>query len=160
MGDNAFFQKNKSVENYAMYLQSESKYNSISIVAGLRYNYNSKFESNVSPSISFRQNFNDLLNFRLGYSRGYKTPLLKHLYYDYLSSKGTHIVGNTNLKPQTSDYYSVSLEYYDSKINFSVNGYYNKLKDLIGYKYFSGDDLNDEDKALNAKKRDGISEFF
>ena len=72
--------------------------------------------------------------FRLGWSQGFKTPTVKELHYRYLHMMGSSTffnIGNLNLNPQSSNYYSANVEYRGSKLTASVTGYVNKLDDMI-----------------------------
>jgi Outer membrane receptor for ferrienterochelin and colicins len=76
----------------------------------------------------------DDFRFRLGWSQGFKTPTVKELHYRYLHVMGSSTffnIGNTNLGPQTSNYYSANAEYRGRKVTASVTGYLNKLDNMI-----------------------------
>ena len=73
-------------------------------------------------------------NLRGTYSYGFKAPTLKELYYNYVGNmmnKLKSYYGNKDLKPQTSNYGAVSVEYNLPKFRMSVTGYYNRIKDMI-----------------------------
>jgi outer membrane receptor for ferrienterochelin and colicins len=70
----------------------------------------------------------------MGWSQGFKTPTVKELYYRYLHVMGSSTffnIGNTNLDPQTSNYYSANAEYRGRKVTASITGYLNKLDNMI-----------------------------
>jgi outer membrane receptor for ferrienterochelin and colicins len=70
---------------------------------------------------------------RATWSQGFKTPTTKELYYRYVRQmSGTYLyLGNTQLNPQTSNYYSVSGEYTWQGLNLTVSAYYNKVDNMI-----------------------------
>ena len=71
---------------------------------------------------------------RAVWSRGFKTPTPKELFYRYIREMaGTHLyLGNTDLRPQTSDYFSLGAEYLGSRgLSLSVTGYFNRLDQMI-----------------------------
>lgn len=75
-------------------------------------------------------------NFRIrtGWSRGFKTPVVKELYYRYLHVMGGSTffnIGNTGLKPQTNNYYNQGVEYRGSRFSASITGYANILDNMI-----------------------------
>jgi outer membrane receptor for ferrienterochelin and colicins len=72
--------------------------------------------------------------FRLGWSQGFKTPTVKELHYRYLHIMGSSTffnIGNVNLDPQTSNYYSANVEYRGRRFTAAVTGYLNKLDRMI-----------------------------
>jgi outer membrane receptor for ferrienterochelin and colicins len=72
--------------------------------------------------------------FRVGWSQGFKTPTVKELHYRYLHMMGSSIffnIGNINLNPQTSNYYSANVEYRGQRFTAAVTGYLNKLDNMI-----------------------------
>ena len=66
---------------------------------------------------------------------GFKAPTIKELYYEHTGSIGgsslTAYHGNTDLKAQTSQYTSVSVEYAGSKFQASLTGYANFIRNMI-----------------------------
>jgi outer membrane receptor for ferrienterochelin and colicins len=75
----------------------------------------------------------DWLRLRAAWSQGFKTPTPKELHYRYVREmSGTYLyLGNTDLRPQTSNYGSVSAEIIKGGFSFSVTGYINKVEDMI-----------------------------
>ena len=70
---------------------------------------------------------------RATWSQGFKTPTPKELEYLYVKDmNGTYLyMGNEDLKPQTSNYYSVGGEYSWKGFTLNVTGYINDVKDMI-----------------------------
>ena len=103
------------------------------LTAGLRLVDNRNFGFRLTPKVSTMLSVGDF-RFRLGWSQGFKTPTVKELHYRYLHMMGSSTffnIGNLNLNPQTSNYYSANVEYRGSKLTASVTGYVNKLDDMI-----------------------------
>ena len=116
----------------AAYAQDEvNLIKDLSVVAGLRYVYHKEFGNALSPKISALYRLNDF-NLRGTYARGFKAPTLKELYYHY-EKRGTLYLGNSDLDPQTSNYYAASVEYIISGLSFSLTTYRNDVNDLIDY---------------------------
>ena len=118
----------------ALYVQDELDILKwLNITAGLRLVENRNFGFRVTPKVSAMLSVDDF-RFRLGWSQGFKTPTVKELHYRYLHVMGSSTffnIGNTNLDPQTSNYYSANAEYRGRKVTASVTGYLNKLDNMI-----------------------------
>ena len=118
----------------ALYAQDEfNLLKWLNVTAGLRLVENRNFGLHLSPKLSTMFSAGDF-RFRLGWSQGFKTPTVKELHYRYLHVMGSSTffnIGNTSLKPQTSNYYSANVEYRGRKFTASVTGYLNKLDNMI-----------------------------
>ena len=119
---------------YAIYAQEE--YVDLSwmhITAGVRFDNNAVFGYDLTPKLNFMFPIRDF-RIRAGWSQGFKTPTPKELYYKYIRTMGPTtmlIVGNPELKAQTSDYFSGSIEWSHGGFNASVTGYMNRLDNMI-----------------------------
>ena len=118
----------------AVYVQDE--YNPLAclnITAGLRLNYNEQFGARLTPKISAMLKLGNPWRLRATWSQGFKAPAIRELFYRYVRQmSGTYLyLGNTDLKPQSSNYWSVGGEYTWAGLNVTVTGYYNKVKDMI-----------------------------
>ena len=118
----------------ALYVQDElDMLKWLNITAGLRLVENRNFGFRLTPKVSAMLSVDDF-RFRVGWSQGFKTPTVKELHYRYLHVMGSSTffnIGNTNLDPQTSNYYSANAEYRGRKVTASVTGYLNKLDNMI-----------------------------
>ena len=118
----------------AVYVQDEFNLLSwFNLTAGLRLVDNRNFGVRLTPKVSAMFSAGDF-RFRLGWSQGFKTPTVKELHYRYLHLMGGSTffnIGNTDLNPQTSNYYSANIEYRGRKVTASVTGYLNKLDNMI-----------------------------
>ena len=118
----------------AVYVQDElNMVDWLNVTAGLRLVDNRSFGFHLSPKVSAMVSTGDF-RFRVGWSQGFKTPTVKELYYRYLHVMGSSTffnIGNTDLKPQTSNYWSANVEYRGRKVTASVTGYVNKLDQMI-----------------------------
>ena len=118
----------------AAYVQDE--YNPLhwlNITAGLRLNYNEQFGTRLTPKLSAMLKLGQRCRVRASWSQGFKTPAIRELFYRYVRQmSGTYLyLGNTNLKPQSSNYWSVSGEYTWAGLSVTLSAYYNKVKDMI-----------------------------
>lgn len=118
----------------AVYVQDE--FNMVSwfnLTAGLRLVDNEGYGVRLTPKVSTMFSAGDF-RFRLGWSQGFKTPTVKELHYRYLHVMGSSTffnIGNKDLNPQTSNYYSANAEYRGKRWTASITGYYNVLDKMI-----------------------------
>lgn len=124
----------RDVYTLAFYAQDEiNLFGKLNIVPGIRYIYNETFKNRVTPKVSAMYSFSNF-NFRASYAAGFKTPELKQLFMKTeVTSKGktTLSVGNKDLKPESSNYYSINAEYISDFFSIAVTGYINNLKNKI-----------------------------
>lgn len=124
----------RNVYTLAFYAQDEiNLFGKLNIVPGVRYIYNETFKNRVTPKVSAMYTLHDF-NFRVSYATGFKTPELKQLFMKTeVTSKGktTLSIGNKDLKPESSNYYSVNAEYIKDFLSLTVTGYINNLKNKI-----------------------------
>ena len=117
----------------ALYLQDEwNPLQYINVTAGLRLDHNEQFGLHITPKLSSMLALGDV-KVRASWAQGFKSPTLKELHYRYVRDMGgvRLFLGNMDLKPQVSNYFSLGTEYTVSKLNVSVTGYYNKVHDMI-----------------------------
>ncbi|MDR0657894.1 MAG: TonB-dependent receptor [Mediterranea sp.] len=123
----------KSVYTAAAYGQHEVKlWDHFTGIAGLRYDYYETAKGNLSPKVALMYSVSNL-NVRGTYSRGFRVPSLYDMYY-YLFKTSTLTAPNTGLKPESSNYFSLNMEYTTKNFNFSVTGYLNYIDDMINAK--------------------------
>ena len=118
----------------ALYLQDEySPFPWLNVTAGLRLNKNEQFGWRLTPKVSAMFSAGEDWRIRTAWSQGFKTPTPKELRYRYIREmNGTYLyLGNTALKPQTSDYFSLGAEYNHGGFSATVTGYYNHVRDMI-----------------------------
>lgn len=120
---------NKTVYTMGLYGQEEIELGGFQAVLGVRYVYHQTFKNKVTPKASIMYKLNKF-NFRASYSAGFRAPRLEDLYYNKLKST-TISIGNPNLKPESSNYYSVNAEYASNNITFGITGYINNVDDMI-----------------------------
>lgn len=118
----------------AVYAQDEFNMLSwLNITAGARLVDNANYGLHFTPKLSAMLSACNF-RFRLGWSQGFKSPTVKELYYRYLHVMGSSTffnIGNTDLKPQTSNYFSGNIEYRSNRFTISATAYYNKLDNMI-----------------------------
>lgn len=74
----------------------------LTLEAGLRASWNSRYNGAVVPSFHLRQPIGRSLNLRASYARGFRSPDLKELFF-YFVDANHYIVGNPDLRAETSD---------------------------------------------------------
>lgn len=124
------------METYSVYLQEDWKITSrLNIIASVRGDYHRKYRWHVTPKVSAMYRPCKVLTFRAGYSQGFRSPSLKELYQEYdMGGLGILMLyGNPDLKPETSNQYTLSAEFTRNGLNFSVSGYHNRFKNRIVY---------------------------
>ncbi len=105
-------------------------------ILGARFDNHSVFGLHFSPKLSGMYKLKHW-TFRANYAKGFRSPNLKELYMDWPVAWFT-IKGDENLKPETNNYFSGSVEIGNSFINASATGYYNKLKNKIDGEWQNG----------------------
>ena len=89
----------------------------------------------------------DLLHYRFNYSKGFRTPTIKELFYDF-QSHPPPILGNPNLKSTTNDYYSFSVDKRTRFWNNAIEFYFNDVVDMIGTNYFDSNNDGQDDLLM------------
>ena len=85
------------------------------------------------------------LDIRFNFSKGFRIPAIKELYYNF-QGHSPPVIGNPNLSPTTNNYFSFSINKILNESDFSIEVFYNDVKNMIGIDYDT--DLNGEDILL------------
>lgn len=123
----------KSANDAVLVFQDEYKItDKFQTVLGLRAGYHSTFTFHASPSVTFRYDLKPF-NLRFNYARGYRSPTLKELYMNWSHLGMFQIVGSTDLKPETNDYFALSADYFNiaKKVNATFIASYNQIHNKI-----------------------------
>jgi outer membrane receptor for ferrienterochelin and colicins len=118
----------------AVYVQDEfNLVHNLNITAGLRLNHHDAFGLRLTPKVSAMYCIGNPFRLRATWSQGFKTPTTKERYYRYVRQmSGTYLyLGNLDLTPQKSNYFSVSGEYTWNGLSVTATGYYNHVDDMI-----------------------------
>ncbi len=108
------------------------------------------FEDNYVSSLSYMIKHYQPYDIRFNYSKGFRTPAIKELYYNWYGHSPA-IIGNPNLIPTTNNYISTSIEKRLSKYTFSIELFYNDVNDMIGINYTEDTDGNQVAEYNNYK---------
>lgn len=166
IAENRMATPSASAYTIALYAQDEWDLSeSWNVTAGLRAIYHQAFGAEVTPKLSFHYHNGNKLHVRGSYARGFKTPTIKELYYEYertMMGKLRMYLGNPDLKPQTSDFFSLGATYSpDRKWTFNLYGSYNMLGDMIAliptempakYKSDEGEEFDAVMQYVNGEK--------
>lgn len=128
----------------AVYVQDEwNPLERLNFTAGMRFVDNESFGFRFTPKVSTLYKVGNV-NLRATYSSGFKTPTLKELHYCYVRDmSGVYLyLGNKDLKPQYSNYYSFGAEYNNDKFSVSASGYYNSVDNMIALTTIPSTDYN------------------
>ncbi len=106
-----------------------------SIKPAVRYGYQSKFEMPVIPSLHTRLSPHKNVDIRLSYSRGFRAPTLKELYFLFVDVNH-NVYGNTKLQAEYGNNINGSITYTNKKykhveFGFSAGGFYNDIQNQI-----------------------------
>ncbi|CAG5005244.1 Ferric enterobactin receptor [Dyadobacter sp. CECT 9275] len=126
-----------TINEYALFLAPEiTLVPGIKLSPGLRFLKNSVYDAPpVIPSINGKIALGKTLDFRFGYARGFRSPALRELYFDFHDASHS-INGNTNLKAEYSNSFNSFLTWQsvrkkDIRVNSTLGGFYNVFHDLI-----------------------------
>lgn len=120
----------------ALYGQAEwTPIEGLDIVGGLRGDWHEKYHWHATPKISALYRAWDGFTFRAGYAQGFRSPSLKELYMEYdMGGLGWFMIyGNPDLKPETSNQWSASVEMNKWGFNASVSAAHNRFHNKIDY---------------------------
>lgn len=127
------------INDYAAFITAEIKLGGvINIRPGLRLIKNSVYNAPpVIPSLNAKLILTKDLNLRLGYAKGFRSPALRELYYDFVDASH-NILGNPNLKAEESNSFNGSLVWtglYDPNVELctTITGFYNIVKNRIDF---------------------------
>src|ERR1035437_3362689 len=121
----------KSADEAVFYVQEDIRFGERwDLVAGMRASHHSNYGFNAAPKISvmFKQGF---LNFRASAGAGFRSPALKELYFNFDHFGEFYVIGNPQLKPESSKYISGSIEFSRPWNNSSITVYRNGLSNMI-----------------------------
>jgi outer membrane receptor for ferrienterochelin and colicins len=125
----------QSMGDYAVFTSAEYKpVEQLIIRPGIRYAYNTSYQSPLLPSLNLKYSFNTNIALRASYARGFRAPSLKELYF-YFVDINHNIVGSEDLKAESSHNFSLSATY--TKVLSSAiykiepSAFYNDINNMI-----------------------------
>lgn len=99
-------------------------------VAGIRSSHHSSYGFHAAPKVSAMFTHKSV-NLRASAGTGFRSPSLKELYMYFDHFGEWYVIGNQNLKPESSVYVTASIEYSKPWNNSSLTVYRNVLTDMI-----------------------------
>jgi len=132
----------KNAQNYAAFTQQEwALSEAFTLVTGIRMDYHSLFKEYLTYRLSGMFKV-DAFTLRGGYSSGFRSPTLKELYTNWFHpwGGGFQIMGNKSLKPETSNNFTLSVDFNARKWNITAMTQYSKVKDKIAYRWTQSND--------------------
>jgi outer membrane receptor for ferrienterochelin and colicins len=132
-----------------IFTQHSLVYDQFEATLGVRGQRDSDFGEHFSPKISVRYSpqLSSLFdtNIRASVGTGYRVPSLKERYYvlDHRSFADYIVQGNTDLQPEKSLSYQLGAEVFSGKKwNVHVNGFLNKVDDMIDFRETQGNGVD------------------
>ncbi|KQS34284.1 TonB-dependent receptor [Dyadobacter sp. Leaf189] len=128
-----------TIGEYALFIAPEVKIGEVlRLTPGLRFLQNSVYDAPpVIPSLNGKLTISKNLDYRFGYARGFRSPALRELYFDFVDASH-QIFGNTNLKAEYSDSFNSFLVWQAAskahlRVTSTIGGFYNIFHDQIGF---------------------------
>lgn len=119
----------------ALFLEDTwSLFDNFNLTAGLRWDKDQEYGSHFSPRLYGVYHLNDNLTFKGGLTTGYKQPDLREAADGFwqVSGRGRNIIlGNPNLKPESSKTYEFGTVWQGDLFNTSLTVYQTQFKDKI-----------------------------
>lgn len=138
-----------SRDRHEFYLQNDIKLRpNLDTVLGWRFQNDDDFGSHNAFKLSTKYRLleeNDwLADFRFSFGQGYRVPNLKERFYSFDHSHlGYIVIGNPNLKPESSDSYQLGFNLIQQeKWNAEINVFLNEVQDLIQTDYDNATTVN------------------
>lgn len=126
-----------TINEYAFFVSSELKITpAIKLSPGVRFIKNSVYDAPpVIPSLNAKITLNNVLDWRMGYARGIRSPALRELYFDFHDASHS-INGNVNLKAEYSNSFNTFLVWQvkqepSLRVTSTLGGFYNIFHNRI-----------------------------
>ena len=106
----------------------------LSFTPAIRYEHNSQFGHNVTPKVGVVYGIDTHTRVKFNFGKGYKAPSISELYLNMFHTTPVgvlNIVGNPNLKPETSTSLDVALEGERGKTFGKASYYHTRVRNLI-----------------------------
>lgn len=126
----------KAIRDLSLFVMANYKFSEkLLMQPGLRYSINNVSSTPISATFNFRYELSKHFSSRVAFSRGYRIPELKELYFTFIDINH-NITGNPNLTTETNDNFQIGIDVkpdkakaasklisYSSSLNFT---YFNK----------------------------------
>lgn len=139
---------NQKVNIVSTFLQNEWKNKTLSLLMGMRFDkHNLINKPIISPRLNVRYNPTEWVNLRSSYAKGFRAPQAfdEDLHITAVGGEVQLIKLDENLRPEHSNSYSASAEFYHTigkvQSNFVIEGFYTDINDVF-YLIETGTDTN------------------
>jgi len=116
----------EDVVEWSSYGRIKVPFDKLSILFGSRYTNSSNFGDNVSSHFSSVYSISQQQSFKFILGQSFRVPTMFELYFDHPT-----VIGNAELKPETSTSFELAYLYGSNKLFFQVLGYYGIYEDII-----------------------------
>ena len=136
------------------YVQSDYDLNPVTLTAGVRYDYNSKWGSSINPRVALLWRLTKKLTLRASEGFAYKTPSFTQMYYTVSVAMPNenapggyalayhHIPTIGKLKPEHISSTEVGFRMYFNETNYlEIVGYTNRMKDPLVRNWIAMDSI-------------------
>ncbi|MEO0461054.1 MAG: TonB-dependent receptor [Myxococcota bacterium] len=147
-------------ERYAAYVQDEwTLLEGLTLVPGVRVDYDSQFGSQVSPKLTTRIEPIDDVVIRGSYGAGFRAPSFNELYLIFENpAVGYVVTGNPELDAERSQSFNLNVEWLaTSQTVFEVDAYANYLDNLIDFDSIGGGIGGDPIRFQYVNREDGYT---
>ncbi|WP_026802811.1 TonB-dependent receptor plug domain-containing protein [Aliarcobacter lanthieri] len=124
-------------KTYNYYIQDEIEVGDFIFTLGANLDNNDKYGTEWSPNAGAVYKLDDKQRLKINYSEGFKAPTLKQGDGGYVFNErpipimNVIILGNDDLKPETSKSYELAYEFYGEDTTFKAAVFRTDLKDMI-----------------------------
>lgn len=101
------------------------------VTAGVRTNFSKQFGFMWMPTLAGKYSPTEELSLRATYSKGYRSPSIKELFFNWDHLGMFMIKGNEYLKPEKNHYVSLGAEYASDRFFINANAYANMYRNKI-----------------------------
>ena len=130
-------------DSWATYVEDLWQVNEkLSFIPAIRYEHNSQFGHNVTPKVGVVYGIDTHTRMKFNFGKGYKAPSISELYLNMFHTTPIgvlNIIGNPNLKPETSTSFDVALEAERGKTFGKASYYHTRVSNLIDSKRIESD---------------------
>ena len=136
----------KEQGDFALFATAEYQpFKALIIRPGLRYSYNTTYQTPVLPSLNVKWTLSKALNLRTSYARGFRAPGIKELYFEFVDINH-NILGNDALEAERSNNFLLSLVHSTNvkkmQIDNEVSGFYKAIFNRISLASISGTEFS------------------
>jgi outer membrane receptor for ferrienterochelin and colicins len=151
----------KEINTYAGYLQDEITLGKWFIVPAVRYDHHSMFGSHTSPKLGVTYKADDSFRIKANYGKGFKAPTIPQLYYHFSMAMGgpsnvVTLLGNPNLKPETSNSWDIGFEKEWDRVNTTLTYFHTTADNLIQYRKIPTEKNTSRSENIEKAKFSGL----